>query len=406
MLVNQAYRYELRPNNEQETLLKKACGVARFAYNWGLARRKEQYKTNEGKDRFTSAMKQHKELNALKRTDYPWMYDVSKCAPQEALRNLDTAFKNMQRRIKNHESEKGFPKFKKKGKHDSFSLNGSVKVMGKYIQLPRIGFVRTKETLDKFKGRILGATVSKEADRWYCSLSVEVDKETGMPLTDEIIGVDLGLKDFAVISNSDGFEYKQAPKPYAKRLKKNKRLHRQLSKKQKGSNNRKKAQLKLSRNYRHIRNKRKDAINKLTTLLAKTKSVIVIEDLNVKGMQGNHKLARSIADVSWGEFKRQLEYKTVWYGSKLIKIDRFFPSSKICSKCGGRNKDLDLSQRTWICPHCGALLNRDENAAINIRNEGIRLLSTASSAGINACGKNVRPRLKKAVLVEAGIKHV
>lgn len=406
MLINQAFRYELKPNNKQVTLLNKACGVARFVYNWGLARRIKLYESNEGKERFTNSMRQHRELNALKKTDYPWMYDVSKCAPQEALRNLDMAFKNMQRRIRNHERKKGFPNFKKKGKHDSFSLNGSVKVVGKYIQLPRIGYVCTKEPLNKFSGRILCAIVSKEADRWYCSLCVETDRSIEKPTIGEVIGIDLGLKDFAVITNGDSFEYRQAPKPHAKRLEKNKILHKQLDKKQKGSSNRKKAQLRLSKNYRDMRNERKDALNKLTTELAKTKSVIIIEDLNVQGMQNKKMhLGRSIGDVSWGNFRRQLEYKTKWYGSKLVIIDRYFPSSKMCSKCGFVHKGLELKDRTWICPNCGVLLNRDENAATNIRNEGIRLLNTESISEIHACGKSVSPRLKKAALVEAGIKH-
>jgi putative transposase len=383
----------------------KACGVARFAYNWGLARRIEQYNGNEGKERFTNAMRQHKELNTLKRTDYPWMYEVSKCVPQEALRNLDLAFKNMQRRIKNHEKEMGFPNFKKMGKRDSFRLYLCIYTQGKSIKLPCIGWVKTKEDTNKCKGRILSATIVREMDRWYCSLCVEVDRPIGKPTSNDIVGIDLGLKDFAVISNGEGFEYKQAPKPHAKRLKKNKRLHRQLAKKQKESNNRKKAQLRLSRNYRDIRNERKDAINKLTTELAKTKSVIIIEDLNVSGMVKNHKLARSISDVSWGEFKRQLEYKTVWYGSKLIKIGRFFPSSKMCSKCGEINKSLVLSDRIWICESCGATHDRDENAATNIRDEGIRILNTESNSEIHACGESVIPHLKKAVLAEAGIKH-
>jgi putative transposase len=351
MLVNQAFRYELKPNNEQETLLKKSCGVARFAYNWALARRIEQYKNNTDKERFTNAITQHKELNALKKSEFPWMYDVSKCAPQEAFRNLDMAFKNMQRRIRNHEKEKGFPNFKKKGKHDSFSLNGSVKVVREYVQLPRIGYVRTKEPLSKFKGRILSTTVSKEADRWYCSLAVEVDRKIGNPSTGEIVGIDLGVKDFAVISNGESFEYKQAPKPHAKRLNKNKRLHRQLSKKQKSLSNCKKAQLRLSRNYRDIRNEHKDALNKLTTILAKTKSVIVIEDLNVKGMVKNHKLARSIADVGWGDFRRQLEYKTTWYGSKLIKVGRFF-SSRVCTPSNYCNNGSLCGYRNMHCFWC------------------------------------------------------
>jgi putative transposase len=405
VLVNQAYRYELQPNNRQVGLLIKHCGVARFAYNWGLARRIELYKTKEGKERFTSAMTQHKELNALKKTDYPWMYEVSKCAPQEALRNLDTAYRNMFRRIKNHEGGMRKPKFKKKGIHDSFSLNGIVKALDGAIQLPRIGKVRTKETTSKLAGRILSATVSREADRWYCSLDVEANRPEVKPTTNEIVGIDLGLNDFAVISNEKGYEHIKAPKPLKKRLKKVKRLNKQQSRKQLKSNNRKKANLRIARQYRKIKNNRKDFVSKLTSELAKTKSVIVIEDLAVGNMVKNKHLARSISDVGWGEFRRQLEYKTEWYGSRLIKTPRFEPSSKMCSKCGAINSELKLSDRIWICENCGTTHDRDENAATNIRNEGIRILNTESSSGIQACGESVSPHLKKAVLCEAGSKH-
>lgn len=406
MLINQAFKYELNPNDKQVGLLIKHCGVARFAWNWGLARRVELYRTKEGKERFTTAITQHKELNILKKSEFPWMYEASKCAPQEALRNLDKAYANFYRGRKKHEPI-GLPKFKKRGVHDSFNLNGSVRIVGNSVQLPRIGMVRTKESTTKFKGRILSATVSREANRWYCSLGVEVNRVETQPITGEVVGIDLGLSEFAVISNGKEYRYIDAPKPLKKVLAKVKRLSRQQSRKQKGSNNRRKSNLLLAMQHRKVKNIRKDFINKITTELAKTKSVIVIEDLNVQGMQSKKRhLGRSISDVSWGEFRRQLEYKTVWYGSRLIKYPRFEPSSKKCSKCGAINQDLELSDRIWICQNCGTTHDRDENASDILRGYGLKILATESSSGSNACGESVSPILNKAVLVEAGSKRV
>jgi len=406
MLINQAFKYELNPNDKQDRLLIKHCGVARFAWNWGLARRIELYKNEEGKERFTNAITQHKELNALKKSEFSWMYDVSKCAPQGALRNLDRAYSNFYCGLKGSKKV-GLPKFRKKGVHDSFNLNGSVRIVGNSVQLPRIGMVRTKESTSKFKGRILSATVSREANRWYCSLGVEVDRVETQPITREVVGIDLGLSEFAVISDGKGYRHIDAPKPLKKVLVKAKRLSKQQSRKQKSSSNRKKANLRLAMQHRKVKNIRKDFLNKLTSELAKTKSVIVIEDLNVQGMQNKKRhLGRSIADVSWGEFRRQLEYKTVWYGSRLIKYPRFEPSSKKCSKCGAINAELKLSDRIWICQNCGYTHDRDENASDNLRDYGLKILSTESSSGSNACGESVSPILNKAVLAEAGSKRV
>lgn len=403
MKVNQAFRYELKPNNKQVSLLLRHCGVARFAWNWALARRIDLYKAREGKERFTNAITQHKELNALKKTEYPWMYEVSKCAPQGALRDLDRAYANFYRGRKNHENV-GKPKFKKKGIHDSFRLNGAIGVKDSLIQLPRMGKIRTKELTSKFKGRILSATISREADRWFCSLCVEVDRPEAQPIEGERIGIDLGLNSFAVISNGEIHEHIEAPKPFKKYLKKLQRLNRQQPRKQKKSQNRRKANLALARCYRRMRNIRKDFLSKLTTKLAKTKPVIIIEDLAVKNMIRNRHLARSIADVGWGEFRRQLEYKTVWYGSRLIRIPRFEPSSKMCSECGAINAVLTLSDRQWVCQSCGAVHERDENASDNIRNCGLKILATESSSGSNACGVGVRPSVMLAVHDEAGNK--
>lgn len=404
MKVNQAYRYELSPNNKQVGLLLQHCGVARFAWNWALAQRIALFKQNDGKDKFTNAITQHRELNALKKSEFPWMYEVSKCCPQETLRDLDRAFANFWKGRKAGR-QVGFPKFKKKGLHDSFRLTGSIHVLDKAVQLPRLGVIRTKESTGKIKGRILSATISREADRWFVSLAVEVERTVPPRTGGQTIGIDLGINSFAVIYDGNNTEHIYAPKPLENKLKHLKRLSRCHSRKQKGSNNRRKSVLHLARLHRHIRNTRQDFLHKLSTSLAKTKSVIVIEDLNVGGMVHNHHLARSIADSGWGEFRRMLDYKTQWYGSQLVVIDRFAPSSKTCSECGVVNNSLTLSDRKWICMSCGVMHERDKNAAKNIRRLGLEILNTESSSGINACGVARRPADRQAGDEEAGSKH-
>lgn len=358
MLINRAYRYELDPNKEQRILLAKHAGAARFAYNWGLARRIALY---EQEKKSTNAIAQHKELNALKKTAFPWMYEVSKCAPQEALRNLDNAFQCFFKGLKTGRRV-GFPKFKKKGQCDSFRLTGDIHILLRHVQLPRLGAIRLKET-PAVEGRILSATVRREADRWFVSVAVELERPDPVPVEGPTTGIDVGLTTFATLSTGEKVD---APKPLGKALRKLKRLSRSLSRKQKGSKNRKKAQLRLTRLHRRIRNIRQDFLHKFTTSLAKTKSVIVLEDLNVKGMMRNRHLARSIADASWAEMKRQLAYKTVWYGSRLVLADRWFPSSKTCHDCGYVMDKLPLSVREWTCPNCGVVHDRDENASQNL----------------------------------------
>ena len=405
MKVNQAYRYELKPNNKQVGLLIKACGVARFAYNWALDRRVALFKENEGKDKFTNAIAQHRQLNALKKTEFPWMYEVSKCAPQVALRNLDVAFTNFWREYKLGKRV-GFPKFKKKGIHDSFTLTGSIHVFDSSIQLPRLGKIRTKEDTAKFDGRILSATVSREADRWFVSLTVEQERVIPPRTDSDVVGIDLGINSFAVIYDGNNTEHVYSPKPLNKKLKKLKRLSRCHSRKQKGSNNRRKSALRLAKLHRRIKNTRGDFLHKLSTSLAKTKRVIAIEDLNVSGMLRNHHLARPITDSGWGKFRRNLEYKTQWYGSELVVINRFAPSSKICFECGAINSHLKLSDRRWVCMSCGVLHERDENAAKNIRQLGLG--NTESSSEINACGEEssgLDVNLSETGLREAGSKH-
>ncbi len=308
MLVQQAYRYELAPNNVQQTLLIKHAGTARFAYNWGLAERLTRYQTNTGKARYTNAIDQHRVLNRLKKKEFLWMYEVSKCAPQEALRDLDLAFQNFLRSLQNR-NKVGFPKFNKKGKcRDSFRLTGIIRLFSKMkkIQLPLLGKLRLKEA-PHIQGRILYATVDQEADRWFVSLTVERDRLDPKSPTGKPIGVYLGLKTLATCSNGTQIPN---PKPLQTKLRKLQKLSRIVSRKEKVSKNLRKAVQRLAKLHWRIKNLRHDTLHKLTTSLAKNHSQIVIEDLYVKGLQKNRHLARAITDVSWGEFRGQLEYKT------------------------------------------------------------------------------------------------
>lgn len=373
MKIKCAYRYELDPNVGQTIVFAKHAGTARFTFNWGLQLRIESY---ESEKTTTNAMEQHRLLNSLKAESFPWMYEVSKCAPQEALRDLDRAFQNFFRGIKQGKTV-GFPKFKKKGLHDSFRLTGTIKIEGKAIQLPRIGRVKLKE-IARVPAKILSATVSREADRWYVSVTVEEERAAPQPVVGDSVGIDVGLASFATLSTGEKLA---APKPLAQQLKKLSRASKKHSRKLKGSKNRKKSALKLARRHRKIRNVRKDFLHKLSTNLAKTKSEILLEDLDVKGMLQKKELSRGISDVGWHEFRRMLAYKTEWYGSTLTVVPRTFPSSKRCSACGVVVKTLPLSVRKWRCMACQTEHDRDINAAKNLL-----IYSTGSSPGIYACG--------------------
>jgi putative transposase len=373
MLINKAYRYELKPNIEQRISLAKHAGAARFTYNWGLNLRIELY---EKEKKSTNAIKQHKLLNSLKLAQFPWMYEVSKCAPQEALRDLDKAFSNFFRGLKQGQKV-GFPSFKKRGDRDSFRLTGSIKVQKNKAQLPRLGQINLKEC-SNVKGKILSATVSREADRWYVSFTVEENINIPTPLPLNPIGIDVGITSFATYS--DGSKT-HSPEPLKNKLKLLKKRSHQHSKKVPRSKNRIKSALSLSRLHRKIRNSRKDFLHKESTRLAKTKSLIVVEDLDVKGLLVKGKLSRQISDAGWAEFRRMLEYKTKWYGSELMVVPRYYPSSKRCSNCGVCVANLPLKIRQWECPECHKTHDRDVNAAKNILN-----WSTGSSPGIYACG--------------------
>ncbi|WP_376791689.1 RNA-guided endonuclease InsQ/TnpB family protein [Thermoflexus sp.] len=384
MRVTQAFRLELDPNRAARMALAKHVGAARFAYNWGLARCREALAQGR---RLPSARDLHKEWNQWKRAHAPWWVEVSKCAPQEAFRDLERALRNWRQR------KTGFPHFKRK-KHlddNTARLTGSIRVFPRHVQLPRIGKVRTKERTEKLlsllkegKARVLSATVAREADRWYVSLTCEVERPDPHPREGEPVGVDLGLSSFLVLSDGTRVE---APKPLAKSLRLLRRRSKQLARKQKGSRNFQKASLKLARLHRRIRNIRQDFLHKATTWLARTKPVIVVEDLRVKSL-ARGMLSRSVADVGWGTFRRMLGYKAQWYGSKMIVAPTHFPSTKRCSGCGWIASKVPLSARVFRCPRCGLEMDRDRNAALNLKRYGLAVLSgpTGSSPGSHACG--------------------
>jgi len=385
--MNRAFRFELDPNVAQRIALAKHIGAARFAYNWGLTRCLEALENGK---RLPSAMELHKAWNQWKRENAPWWVEVSKCAPQEAFRDLERAFRNWRER------RSGLPRFKRKKALDDNKarLTGSIRVMPRHVQLPRIGKVRVKERTDRLlellqvkKARVLSAAISREADRWFVSLTCEVERPDPIPRVprdNDVVGVDLGLMSFLVLS--DGMRV-EAPKPLSRELRLLRRRSRQLSRKKKGSRNHRKASLRLARLHRRIRNIRQDFLHQVTTALAKTKSAIVVEDLSVKAL-ARGRLSRSVADVGWGMFRQMLAYKCRWYGAQLIIAPRTFPSTQLCSRCGHRNGRLPLSQRVFRCEACGLEMDRDLNAAINLRNYGLATLNspTGSSPGSDACG--------------------
>lgn len=378
MRVTRGFKTEIDPNNIQRTLLLKHAGVARFTYNWGLSEKKKAF---EAKEKTPNAIELHRRINQLKKTDYPWMYEVSKCSPQESLRNLDRAYENFFRRCKQGKGPKGFPRFK--SKHSgvgSFRLTGTIKVESNRIFLPNLKWLRLKEHdyIPTEGIKILSATVSEKAGRWFVSVQVEQDIPEPANKPESIVGVDMGIKSLAVCSDGEVFEN---PKALRGRLKRLKRLQQHVSRKIKGSQNRKKAVRKLAKLHFHIANIRKDCLHKITNKLTKTKSTIVIEDLNISGMLKNHCLAQAIQDLGLGEFRRQLDYKGIWNNCKIIVADRYFPSSKLCSSCGSVNDMLTLSDREWTCD-CGKHHNRDFNASTNLENYG--KLAASSSESINS----------------------
>lgn len=384
-----AHKIALDPNNAQATYLARAAGTARFAYNWALAEWKRQYeawKADNNRPKPSQAALR-RQLNAVKGEQFPWMLEVTKNAPQMAIIQLGQAFQNF------FAGRVRYPQFRKKGVHDRFTLsNDQFSVDGSRIRIPNLGWVRMHETL-RFTGKVMSATVSRVADKWFVSITVDNQDDSHLPQAENqgAVGVDLGVAALATLSTGETIPGPKAHKALLGRLR---RLSRSLSRKQKGSSNRRKAKAKLARLHARIANVRSDALHKLTTDLARRFHTIGVEDLNVTGMMRNRHLSRSIADMGFFEFRRQLEYKAAMRGGVVFVSDRFFPSSKTCSACGHKLDDLPLSVREWTCPACGVVHDRDTNAAINLKNMAVS--STVAACGEEGAGLGRKSKVKPA----------
>jgi putative transposase len=392
-----ACKYRLYPTETQKLKIEKHIGCSRFVYNYILALHQDLYENHNQK---WNKYEYVKKLVPLKKSEeYSWLKEVNSQTLQQSILNLDKAFKNMfTKRAK-------FPKFKKKNKSkNSFHVPQNVSV---FFDEKLVFFPKFKEGVKcnfhrSFDGQIKNATISRtKTNKYYISIIVDTEDdlvyELPKPSAENSLGIDLGIKDFAILSDGTKVENPEIKK-YNKRIEK---LHRKLSRKKKGSKNRNKACLKLARLYEKVDNIKTDFLHKLSHKIINKNHVdyIFMEDLNVSGMLKNHKLARSIASASWHKFYTFLQYKADWCGKQIIKIGRFEPSSKLCSVCGYKNKELTLKDRQWTCPECGTLHDRDINAAVNIRNIGI---NTAGTAGFQACGANVNPVFTKVIRVETG----
>lgn len=373
MIIHKAYKIRIYPNPMQKEIIEKTFGCTRFVYNYFLSERKEKYE----KDKISiNAYKQLLELTELKR-NYLWLKEVDSIALQKCIFNLDKAFENFYH-------GKGYPKFRAKGKHDSYQTEIRInEYKGVIHESIRIDFKKREIILPKLKkvkfrgyrnikyiaGKIKSATISKEANKYFASVLVEILFVKPQINPTSIVGLDLGIKDFIVTSN--GEKLKNQVKNYEKRLK---GLQKGLSRCKAGSKNRYKMKLKIQRLYLKIRNARKHMIYKLANKILKEDDIIAVENLDVKDMYKVHSIAKHLNKVPMGEFLRVLKYKAEWLGKKVIEINRYYPSSQICNRCDYKNKEVkDLSVRKWTCPSCGMEHDRDFNASINIMFEGIKI---------------------------------
>ncbi len=364
-----AHRIALDPTFEQKAAFSRACGCARFAWNWALAEWERQLAAG-GRPKATELRRQ---FNAIKRQEFPWLMESPKDSNQEPFRNLHKAFVSWWKSLKSG-GKVGRPQFKRKGRADSYYISNDLITLDTFrVRIPVIGWVRTTESV-RLTGRLLAATISREADRWFISMQVEVDNVQRSRTADSRIGVDLGI--IATLACSDGQVF-NAPKPLKANLKRLRRLSQAHSRKKCGSKNKNKSRLRLARLHARIKNIRLDWIHKITTKLVRENQTICLENLGVSGMRCNRTLARAVDDVGFYEIRRQLEYKAPMYGGQVVVINRWLPTSKTCSRCGCKTDVLALSERVFKCNQCGFEIDRDLNAARNI---------LAAGLAVSACG--------------------
>lgn len=366
MIQNYTYNYRLYPTEEQKELIDKHFGCSRFVFNHYLNKEQQHYLNNkediEAKriKGFLNYYDNANDLTQLKQ-EKEWLKEVNAQTLQATLKHLESAYRGFfQKRTK-------FPRFKSKKARQSFCVPQRVKIRANKLYIPKfkegIKIKLHRELIGKF---LIASIVKTKANKYFVNITVELDIKQ-IPKNKKDIGIDCGIKNFLITSNGEVFDNKHFYKKIEKKLK---YLQKQASKKVKDSNNRKKANLKVAELFEYINNCKKDYLHKISIQLIRENQTIYVEDLNVKGMLSNHNLAKSIQEMSWYEFVRQLEYKAKWYGRNLVKIDRFYPSSKTCNNCGYIKQDLKLNDREWICPRCGKEIDRDYNAAKNILQRG------------------------------------
>ncbi|MFA5759919.1 MAG: IS200/IS605 family element RNA-guided endonuclease TnpB [Clostridia bacterium] len=364
-MILKAFKFRLEPNSQQKVLINKTLGCTRFLYNQMLNEKQTKYKTKDN-----TKLKTEKEY----KIEFDWLKEVDSIALQQSRIDLKTSYINHFRKLKNKQktSLKFKSKHNPKNSYRTININNSIRIEDNKIKLPKLGFVRFKKSREVL-GNIKSVTISKNIlNKYYISVLSEVDIEA-KPQLDTQIGIDLGLKEFCVTSNN---EFISNPKYLRKLELKLKKAQRKLSKRVKNSINRFKQQKIVFKIHEKIRNQRLDFLHKLSSKLINENQVICLEDLSIKNMVKNHCLSKSIYDVSWSKFVELLVYKALWYGKKLVKIDKFFPSSKMCNNCKNIKHDLTLQDRIYKCNSCGNTIDRDYNSSLNILEEGLKILNS------------------------------